>query len=85
MKRTRKNADHNNLSKNERYFAAALAVVWIIAGIIGLWTFISDSSWLGIVISILAIVYGFLWIRVAYTGRKLSRLLSLRSDKPPES
>jgi 4-hydroxybenzoate polyprenyltransferase len=77
----RKSGYRNKLTNSDRYLSAALAVVWLVAGLIGLWTFSAESSWLGILISILAIFYGILWVRVTYTGRKLNNLLPGISNK----
>lgn len=54
-----------------RTAAALLALIWIAGGLAGLWISINKNRIILIIISLLALAYGGLWIRVAQTGRKL--------------
>lgn len=58
-----------------RSVAVLLAVIWITGGIAGLWVSINKGNILLIVISLLAIAYGGLWVRVVQTGRRIEWLL----------
>lgn len=54
-----------------RSVAAVLALIWIAAGFVGLLISISKSQIILVIISLLAIAYGGLWLRVAQKGRRL--------------
>jgi hypothetical protein len=60
------------LGRGGRILAAALAAIWLAAGltalVIGLWL---RPAIMPVVLSPLALGYGWLWSRVALTGRRL--------------
>ena len=59
------------LGSADRAVAAILAAIWIVAGVaglaIGLWL---RPALLPLLLSPLALGYGWLWLRVARTGRR---------------
>jgi hypothetical protein len=59
------------LRQENRYVAAALAAVWISAGVAALVLGVLRERWIPVVLAPLAIGYGLLWVRVAVTGRRL--------------
>ena len=59
------------MGRVNRVVAAVLAVIWIAGGIAGLFLSIKSNHIKFIVISLLALAYGGLWVRVAQTGRRL--------------
>jgi hypothetical protein len=79
MKPSSESQNDKQLTRTNRIVAVILAVIWVGGGLAGLWVFLSDHSRLGIIISILTIVYGLLWVRVAYTGKRISWKLRRRS------
>lgn len=54
-----------------RVIAACLAIIWILAGlaavVMGVWL---RPGALPVILGLLAIGYGWLWLRVAVTGRR---------------
>jgi len=54
-----------------RMAALALALVWIIAGTLGLVLGILGRLWVLPVVGCLAIGYGVLWLRVSRRGKRL--------------
>ena len=69
----------HDIGPGGRVVAALLAAIWTLAGLTALWLSISNDIWIGIVLAVLAIIYGSMWIRVSYVGRKLR--WSLRKSK----
>lgn len=63
---------HTDLGSGGRILAGILATIWIAAGLaaltIGLWL---RPAPLLVLLGPLALAYGWLWVRVARTGRRL--------------
>jgi hypothetical protein len=63
---------HTELGSGGRIIAGCLATIWIAAGLaaltIGLWL---RPALLLVLLGPLALAYGWLWVRVAQTGRRL--------------
>ena len=63
---------HTELGSGGRTIAGILATIWIAAGLaaltIGLWL---RPALLLVLLGPLALAYGWLWVRVARTGRRL--------------
>ena len=62
----------HDIGPGGRAVAALLAAIWIIAGLTAIWFSISNDFWIGILLAVLAIVYGLIWVRVSSTGRRLN-------------
>ena len=73
------------VSSVDRCIAAALALVWVGAGIGGLVLGLLTFRWVLVAISVLACIYGIAWVRVARSGRLLTgwRDLLLPEVQPP--
>jgi hypothetical protein len=58
-----------DLGRGGRFLAACLASIWLIAGLaaVGIWFWLQHAP-LPIILGLLAMVYGWVWIRVAITG-----------------
>jgi hypothetical protein len=54
-----------------RVVAALLASVWLISGFAALCLGVAHARWVPVVIGPLGMWYGWLWVRVAWTGRRL--------------
>jgi len=54
-----------------RVVAVLLAIIWLSGGLIVLVLGLTQQNGSELVIGILAIGYGFLWVHVAWTGRRL--------------
>jgi len=63
--------DKAKFRRANRITAIVIAVIWICGGVAGLWIYISDNKIILLVISLLAIGYGILWIKVVKRGKKL--------------
>ena len=59
------------LSPVNRTVAALLGFVWIVAGANAAIVGVVQHRWPALLLSPLAVAYGFLWVRVARTGRRL--------------
>ena len=59
------------LSPLNRTVAAALAAVWIGAGLAAALLGVAQRRWLALLLGPVAIAYGLAWVRVARTGRRL--------------
>jgi hypothetical protein len=55
----------------ERGLALALGLVWLGAGVAGLFLGVAEARWLVIAIAAFAIYYGLTWLRVAARARLL--------------
>jgi hypothetical protein len=62
------------LSRPNRLVAAALATVWLAAGLAGLGIGMAARRWVLIPVGLGAVWYGLLWVRVVQTGRQLKSL-----------
>jgi hypothetical protein len=66
------NQDHRTrLGPRDRAGAAILAVLWLAGGVSAVFLGFTRHLRLGVLLGPLAIIYGFLWVRVAWTGRRL--------------
>jgi hypothetical protein len=59
------------LSAVDRVIAFALTLVWIVAGLVGIWFGLRHGRWAGLIIGVLGLSYGILWARVVRKGRRL--------------
>ena len=71
------------LSSASRTVAAVLALIWILAGVAAALHGAVQHHWPTLLLGPLAIAYGFLWLRVARTGRRLQ--WPIRRGKAPPS
>ncbi|HEY7635582.1 MAG TPA: hypothetical protein VH763_08565 [Gemmatimonadales bacterium] len=64
-------ARQGDLGRGGRFLAACLAGIWLGAGLmavgVGLWV---RHSALPVVLGLLAVGYGWIWVRVAITGER---------------
>jgi len=60
-----------DLGRGGRWVAAILAIVWIGAGAAVIVLSLSHERWAGVVLGLIAVVYGLVWVQVARTGRRL--------------
>ena len=67
-----KHSDTRNLTHTDRVIASVLAVLWLGAGLASLWIAVFHNIWTGFLLGPLAIAYGVIWMRVSYTGEKLT-------------
>lgn len=67
------------LSRTNRIVALALALIWIIAGIGAVALGLNGRRWMLLLIGMVAIWYGFVWVRVVREARKLQWSEALRA------
>ena len=53
-----------------RVVAALLALIWLLGGVLALYTGFAQHRWIALVVAPLAVAYGAVWARVAQTGRR---------------
>jgi len=59
------------LDPMNRAVAALLAIVWLLGGLGAVCLGLARQQWLIAIMGPLAIGYGLLWVKVAWTGRRL--------------
>jgi hypothetical protein len=64
-------AGRNDLGRGGRFLAACLAGIWLAAGSLTIVVGVRhQSSFLLIILGVLAVGYGWVWARVALTGQR---------------
>lgn len=58
-----------HLATGSRIFAAVMGSVWVAAGSYGAYHGATTDPWYLIILSLLAMVYGGLWLKTAWTGK----------------
>ena len=53
-----------------RTIAGLLALIWLLGGLLALYTAFTRHRWIALVVAPLAVGYGVVWARVAWTGRR---------------
>jgi uncharacterized membrane protein HdeD (DUF308 family) len=72
----------DELSPVNRTVAAVLGLIWIVAGVAAALYGVVQRRWPALLLSPLAVAYGFLWVRVARTGRRLQWPVRRRNARP---
>jgi hypothetical protein len=70
------------LNRASRTVAVVLGVIWIVAGVTAGLYGVVQRRWPALLLSPLAVGYGFMWVRVARTGRRLQWPVRRRKARP---
>jgi uncharacterized membrane protein HdeD (DUF308 family) len=70
------------LNRASRTVAVVLGVIWIVAGVTAGLYGVVQRRWPALLLGPLAVGYGFMWVRVARTGRRLQWPVRRRKARP---